>query len=148
MGMPNQQRVGLTEIVINRLVQIADPDESDQILSNSLRDLDDAWYQDEKKLFDDSRDLDDFLDVNAQNFIAMLEKIKDEGGLFFTQKITEEVLEYVRNEPLIARGIREGECLIRSKNSTYDSGIPGGNRPPDEALLLLPLSLGKRVPQG
>jgi len=115
MGTPNQQRVVLTETVMNRLVQIADSDECDQILSDSLRDLEDAWYQDEKKLFEDSRNLDDFLDRNAQNFIAFLEKIRDEDGLFFTQKITDEVLEYVRSKPLIARGVREGSVLYEVK---------------------------------
>jgi hypothetical protein len=115
MGMPNQERVGLTEIIMNRLIEVADPDECDKILSDSLRDLEDAWYQDEKKLFDDSRDIDDFLDKNAQNFIALLEKIRDEGSLFFTQKITDEVLEYVRNEPLIARGVKEGNVFYEVK---------------------------------
>jgi hypothetical protein len=115
LGTPNQEKVEIAQKVMTRLVEIADPQECDQILSNSLRDLEDAWFQDDKKLYDECRDIDEFLDKNAQNFIAMLGKIRDEDDLFFTQEITDEVLEYVRNEPLIARGVREGNTLYEVK---------------------------------
>ena len=115
MGTPNELKVELNKRVMSRLVEVADPSECDQILSNSLRDLDDRWFQDEKKLYEQCGSLDEFLDINAQNFIAMLEKINKEDGLFFTQKITDEVLDYVRQEPLIARGIREGDVLYEVK---------------------------------
>jgi hypothetical protein len=115
MGTPNELKVELNKRVMSRLVEVADSSECDQILSDSLRDLDDRWFQDEKKLYEQCGSLDEFLDKNAQNFIAMLEKINKEDGLFFTQKITAEVLDYVRQEPLIARGIREGDVLYEVK---------------------------------
>ncbi len=115
LGFPNQNKVGIAQKVIPRLIEIADSQECDQILSDSLRDLKDAWFTDEKKLFDECQTLENFLDKNAQNFIALLEKIRDEGGLFFTQEITDEVLEFVRNEPLIARGVRDGDILYEVK---------------------------------
>jgi len=114
-GSPNQDKVAITQTIMDRLVKKADPQECDRILSDSLRDLDDEWYADEKKLYAECQDIDEFLDKNAQHFIAMLEKIHDEGGLFFTQKITEEVIEYVRNEPLIVRGVRDGNTLYEVK---------------------------------
>ena len=115
MGIPNETKIDATRKVINRLVEVADPAECEQILADSLRDLEDSWFQDEKKLYEECGCLDDFLDKNAQNFIAMLEKIRDEEGLFFTQKITDDVVEYVRGEPLIARGVREGDILYEVK---------------------------------
>jgi hypothetical protein len=115
LGLPNHEKVVVTQKVLPRLVQIADSRECDQILSDSLRDLDDAWFQDDKKLFDECQSLDEYLDKNAQNFIAMLEKLRDEDGLFFTQEITDEVVEYVRSEPLIARGVRDGDILYEVK---------------------------------
>ena len=115
LGLPNLEKVKITQIVMTRLVEMADPQECHQILSDSLRDLDEAWYDDEKKLYEESASLDDFLDKNAQNFIAHLEKLRDEGRPFFTQYITDDVVEYVRNEPLIARGVREGNILYEVK---------------------------------
>jgi hypothetical protein len=115
LGTPNREKVAITQKVMTRLVDVADLQECDQILSDSLRDLEDTWFQDEVKLFEECRSLDEFLDRNAQNFIAILEKIRDEGGLFFTQEISDAVIEYVRNEPLIARGVREGNTLYEVK---------------------------------
>jgi hypothetical protein len=66
-------------------------------------------------LFDECQDIDEFLDKSALNFIEMLEKVFQEGGLFFTQPIIEEVLAYVRSEPLIARGVQDGNILYEVK---------------------------------
>jgi hypothetical protein len=115
LGLPNDEKVQVTQAVMARLESLADPQECDEILSNSLRHLEDAWFQDEKQLYLDCQNLDEFLDKNAQNFMAQLERLKDEGQLFFTQEITDTVLEYVRSQPLIARGVREGDILYEVK---------------------------------
>ncbi len=115
LGLPNPEKVRITQTVMPRLVDGATPLECEQILSDSLRDLDEAWYEDAKQLYAESASLDEFLDKNAQNFIAQLEKLRDEGKPFFTQFITDDVVEYVRNEPLIARGAREGDILYEVK---------------------------------
>lgn len=115
LGLPSPEKVRINEKVMIRLVEIASPQECEQILCDSLRDLDEAWYADDKKLYEDCDTLDEFLDKNAQNFVAMLEKLRDEGKPFFTQFITDEVIAYVRSEPLIARGVREGNILYEVK---------------------------------
>jgi hypothetical protein len=115
LGLPNRDKVILTQKVMPRLLQVADSRECDRILSDSLRDLEDAWYVDDKNLWDECQTLDEFLDKSAQNFIVLLEKIRDERGLFFTQVITDEVVDYVRNEPFIARGVRDGDILYEVK---------------------------------
>lgn len=115
LGTPNEEKILVTQRLMPRLIEVADPTECDQILRDSLRDLEDTWFQDEKNLYIECASIDDFLDKSAQNFIAMLEKIRDEDGIFFNQKITDEVVEYVRGEPLIARGVREGNLLYEVK---------------------------------
>lgn len=115
LGLPNDEKVKVTQVVMERLESLAVPQECDEILSDSLRHLEDAWFRDEKQLYLDCQNLDEFLDKNAQNFIAQLERLKDEGQLFFTQEITDKVIEYVRNQPMIARGVREGEILYEVK---------------------------------
>ncbi len=115
MGTPNLEKVKTAQRVIPRLVEFAEPLECNQILANSLRDLEDSWFLEEKNLYQECEDLDEFLDRNAQDFIESLEKIRAENGLFFTQRITTEVMDYVRGEPLIARGIREGDILYEVK---------------------------------
>ena len=115
LGLPNDEKVRVTQVVMKRLESVADSQECQDILSDSLRHLEDEWFQDEKQLCLDCQNLDEFLDRNEQNFIAMLERLRNEGELFFTQEITDEVLEYVRSQPLISRGIREGDVLYEVK---------------------------------
>jgi hypothetical protein len=115
LGLPNAEKVKITQTVMPRLVEEASPEECEKILSDSLRDLQDSSHADDKKLYEECATLDEFLDKSAQNFIALLEKLRDEGQPFFTQFITDEVVEYVREEPLIARGIREGNILYEAK---------------------------------
>ena len=115
MGTPNQEKVVLNQQVMTRLEDVASPEECDQIFADSLRDLEDVWFQDDVKLFEECKDIDEFLDKSAQNFIDQLEKLRDDGELFFTQEITDKVVEYVRSEPLVARGIREGNILYEVK---------------------------------
>jgi hypothetical protein len=115
LGLPNPEKVEITRKVMPRLVELADPQECEQILSDSLRDLEDSWHTDDKNLYEECASLDEFLDKSAQSFIALLEKLRDEGKPFFTQFITDEVVEHVRDEPLIARGVREGDILYEVK---------------------------------
>lgn len=115
IGTPNQEKVMVAQQVLPRLVEIADASECQDILADCLRDLEESWFQDDVKLFQECQNLDEFLDKNAQNFIASLEVIRDEDGIFFNQKITDDVVEFVRSEPLIARGVREGDILYEVK---------------------------------
>jgi hypothetical protein len=115
LGTPNREKVAFNRQVMARLVDSANPQEHIQILANSLRDLEDVWFQEDVKLFQECQDIDEFLDRSEEKFIAMLEKLRDENGLFFTQKITTEVVDYVRSQPLIARGRRVGDILYEVK---------------------------------
>jgi hypothetical protein len=115
LGLPNEQKVGITQELIPRLEVIASPEECEQILADSLRDLPDAYYEKDKALFAECGSVDAYLDRNERDFIAQLEKLRDEGKPFFTQFITDEVIEFVRNEPLIARGVREDNIFYEAK---------------------------------
>ncbi len=115
LGLPNDEKVKVTQVVMERLESLADSQECQDILSNSLRHLSDERHQDEKKLYLDCQNLDEFLDKSAQNFIAQLERLRDEEELFFTQEITDEVIEHVRSQPMIARGVREGNVVYEVK---------------------------------
>jgi hypothetical protein len=121
LGLPNAEKVKITQVVMDRLVSQTSSPERQRIFSDSLRHLEDAWYQDDKQLYDTCRTadkahpIDEFLDQSAQKFIAMLERFKDENQLFFTQPITDEVIAYVRSQPLIARGVLEGQTLYEVK---------------------------------
>jgi hypothetical protein len=53
--------------------------------------------------------------MKRDEFLNQLEHIKDEGGLFFSQEITDEVIEFVRSDPEISQGVRQGNTLYVTK---------------------------------
>ena len=105
----------VTQIVMERLENLIDPTVTIKLLKQSLRDLPDEWYQEGKKKYHESDNLDDYLQRKGRDFIAQLEKIRDENGLFFTQPITDEVIEFVRSNPEILQGVREGNIIYETK---------------------------------
>ncbi len=115
LGLSNAEKVKITQRVMPRLIALTSPHERQRIFSDSLRHLEDAWYQDDKQLYQACQTIDEFLDKSEQKFITMLERLRDEGKLFFTQPITDEVIDYVRSQPLISRGVLEGQTLYEIK---------------------------------
>ncbi len=115
LGTPLSQLPRVTQMVMERLENMIDPAITIRLLKQSLRDLPDEWYQEGKKKYLESKNIDDYLERKGADSIAQLEKIRDEGGLFFTQPITDEVIEFVRNDPEILQGVRKGNIVYETK---------------------------------
>lgn len=115
LGTPNQEKVRLTRAVMERLENLVDDETCQAIFSDSFRDLGDEGYLKDKKLYEEIGDIDRYLEVQRRQFIAMLERIKNEGWLFFTQEITDEVIDFVRDNPEISEGVRQGDILYVTK---------------------------------
>jgi hypothetical protein len=115
LGTPSSEKPRITQAVMERLERLVDAETCQEILSGSLRHLEDAWYLDERAKYAECRDIDEYLERKGQEFIAQLEQIRDEGGLFFTQPITDEVIDFVRSHPEVAQGVRDGTVLYEVK---------------------------------
>jgi hypothetical protein len=115
LGTPSTQKYQATAAVMGRLESEVDAQTCLQVLSGSLRDLEDGWFTAQREAYLESGSLDAYLDRKGREFIAELERIRDESGLFFTQPITDEVIEFVRSHPEIAQGVREGNILYEAK---------------------------------
>ncbi len=114
-GTPNTQKSRLMQVVLERLERLADAGTCKQILAGSLRDLPDEAYLEDKRKYFECGSFDEFLELKRQEFIAQLEQIKNEGGLFFNQEITDEVIAFVRDNPEISQGVRQGNILYVTK---------------------------------
>jgi hypothetical protein len=98
-----------------RLESRVDAETCREILADSLRDLKDEWYLAERAKFQECGSIDEYLARKGQDFVAQLEQIRDEGGLYFTQPVSDEVIDYVRAHPEILHGVREGDVLYEAK---------------------------------
>jgi hypothetical protein len=100
---------------MQRIERLVDGETYRRIFSDSFRDLPDEYYLDDRKRYREIGDFDKFLEIKRQEFIAQLEQIKNEGSLFFSQEITDEVINFVRSDPEISQGVREGNTLYVTK---------------------------------
>jgi hypothetical protein len=85
------------------------------VLSGGLRTLQDEWYLADREKYHESGNIDAYLQRKGDDFVAQLEKTRDEGGLFFTQEISDEVIDFVQAHPEIRQGVREGLILYEAK---------------------------------
>jgi hypothetical protein len=115
LGIPSSEKPRVTFAVMERLEQKLDRQTCEKLLSGCLRRLADESYLDFRKKYLESKNLDEFLARRGRDYVALLEQIKKEGKLYFTQEITDEVIEFVRSNPAIAQGIREGSILYEIK---------------------------------
>ena len=114
LGTPNTEKARRTQPVIERLEK-ADPEACKTILSSGLRDLEDAWFEDAKKTFAEAGSVDAFLAKRREDFLAELEKHKREGTWWYVQVITDEVIDFVRRNPEVSTGARDGNIVYEAK---------------------------------
>ncbi|MFN2160109.1 MAG: hypothetical protein ACK2U3_13860 [Anaerolineales bacterium] len=115
LGTRPEEKPALTGIVMQRLELVANKEQCREILSDCLRDLPDEDYMEERRKYLDCASLEEYLELRKMEFTAELEKIRDQGGLFYTQKVTDEVIEFVRSSPEIGGGVRKGDIVYQTK---------------------------------
>jgi hypothetical protein len=115
LGTPSSEKPRITQAVMERLEQLIDPETCRQVLSNGLRHLEDAWYVEERTKYAESGSVDAYLERKGQDLLAQLTKIRDEGGLYFTQPVTDEVIAFVEGHPEIRQGVCQGNVIYEAK---------------------------------
>ncbi len=103
--------------VIDRLVSKVGYAAVEQLLSACLRDLPDEYFIGEREKYHKAKDIDTYLRDKHKSFVEELQKCMQEGKLFYSQEITDEVLKYVEAHP-------EFECGERKGNIIYITKIP------------------------
>ena len=115
LGTPNVRKPPLTETVMRRLEEGVDQETCVGLLKDSLRRLEDDWYLDAKRKYEEAGSIDAYLERKRADFVAELQKHRDEGTLFFSQPIDDDVISYVKEHPEIEGGVREGNVIIEAK---------------------------------
>lgn len=115
LGTPTAERPRITQAVMERLECLVDAETCREILSGGLRYLEDAWYVGERTKYEEAGSVDAYLERKGKDLIDELAKIRDEGGLYFTQPVTDEVIDFVKSHPEIHHGVRVGNVLYEAK---------------------------------
>ncbi|MBN2005313.1 MAG: hypothetical protein JXA21_18285 [Anaerolineae bacterium] len=116
MGLPTPAKPATMHPVIERLEARVGAEACKTLLGDSLRDLPDEYFQQERQRYlGVSGDIDEYLRLRKQTFVEQLETCQREGRLFFAQEVTDEMIAFVKNDPEIGGGRREGNRIYETK---------------------------------
>lgn len=115
LGTLNVDKPAITQVVMERMEASVDAETCVKVLGSGLRYLEDDWYLDAKRMYEEAGGIDEYLERKGNEFIAEMKKHRNEGTLYFTQPITDEVIDYVERHPEIRAGVRVGNRIIEAK---------------------------------
>jgi len=116
LGTPSSEKPKITRAVMERMETKVDAKTCQKVLTEVAHGLPTKFYdsgQREKLLA--AKNIDEYLKEKQDAFIAQLEKHRDERTPFFNQEITDEVVQWIRDNPGIGSEKREGDYLIHTK---------------------------------
>ena len=114
-GAPGAEKAARMQAVVDRMERLLDPETCHRVFVDGLRDLKDEVYLDERRKYQECAGIDTYLVRKKQDLIAELEGILAEGGLYYSQPVTPEMLDFVRRTPEIGGGVRQGSILYVRK---------------------------------
>jgi hypothetical protein len=116
LGVSAQEKARYTFRLINRMEMIFEESTTREILKDSLHILPDAMYEPDKQLFlkKCNRDIDQFLLEKGKRFIKSLESQHNREDFYYWQEIDEEVIAFVRSNPQIGQGVRQGNIIFET----------------------------------
>jgi hypothetical protein len=114
-GTPTPEKPAYLQPVIERLEAKIGKEACADFLSASLRTLPTRYFLGERRKYYQTGNIDEYLRQRKDDFVARLETCLREGRPFFAQEITEEVIAFVRNDPEMGGGRREGNIIYETK---------------------------------
>lgn len=114
-GTPSPDKPAYLQPVIERIRARLGDQECSAFLSVCLRDLPYDHYALERAKLEKAGGVDAYLRQRKDAFLARLEACHREGRLFFAQRITPEVLDFVGRDPEMGGGRRVGSIVYETK---------------------------------
>lgn len=115
LGLSNQEKAHLMRTSMQRLENYQNHQNYAKLFTTSFRDLADEYYLEDKEKYQQLDHIDQYLEHKRECFIKELESCRETGRLFFSQPIDQSVIDFVRADPEIETGIRQGNMLYVSK---------------------------------
>ncbi len=115
MGRPSPEKPYDLFPILDRLIGIVGYEQVEQLLSACLRDLPDEYFQKDRAMYLRTSSIDECLAQKHQHLVDELRKCQQEGRLFFSQEITDDVVQYVQERPETESGVRIGNILYITK---------------------------------
>ena len=115
LGSHPHKKPEITKELMESFLANVDRKKCVEFLANGLRDKYTYAYKKPREQFLKTKNIDDFLKLKHQDYVKTFEKNYNEGTLFYTQEVDQQVIDYVKNDQSIETGIREGNKVIIKK---------------------------------
>lgn len=115
IGAGSVDRSAFMRQLIERLTGRVDAATATAVLTSGLHYVPKEAFSDERERYLASSDIDAFIEDEHRRYIEFLAGLKDEGALYYTQPITDDVLAWVRDTPSCGPGVREGDEILITK---------------------------------
>ncbi|TFF86988.1 hypothetical protein EU519_00020 [Candidatus Thorarchaeota archaeon] len=115
LGTSSVEKRKIAEVVIERIERLLDQETCERILSGVAHGIPREYYEKERQKYLDAGSLQEYIKEKRVDAIENLEKHREEGTLFYTQEITDEVLEFVRSRPDVLTGELRGNVINHTK---------------------------------
>jgi hypothetical protein len=114
-GTPSPDKPGFLHPIVHRLRERVGEQACNEFLSACMRDLPQKDFLPEREAFRKAGSIDEYLRLRREGFLAQLEECLRQGRPFFAQQITQEVIDFVRSQPEMGGGRREGNVIYETK---------------------------------
>jgi hypothetical protein len=111
---PEQNNAYMRELVERLFVWVDDATAS-TALTSGLHYIPRESFSEERQRFLAAADIDSFVEDEHRRYVEFLAGLRDEGELYYTQPITDDVLAYVRDTPTCGPGVRDGDVIRATK---------------------------------
>lgn len=118
LGTPAEAKPVFTRELMDRLAAQVDPETCRQALTSGLHFVPREAFAEERERYLAAPDIDAFIADEHERYVAYLSGLRDAGELYFSQPVTDAVVEYVRGTPTCGPGLRDG-AIVRVTKIPY-----------------------------
>ena len=114
-GSPINAYPPVVQGIVDRMQQTLPAETCKQVLTGNMHQIPDTSFAEMKERFQKNPDIDAFLEDRHARLVNELEDHMNRGRVWYEQVITPKVLEYVRDNPEIQSGVRDGDVIHVAK---------------------------------
>jgi hypothetical protein len=114
-GSPPERMPAMTREMVKALQRELSERDVKDALTGNMHGIPAESFQSELELFQKAETIDDYLSDYHQRMVETLQKHANDGTVWFEQRITQAVVDYVKREPEVLGGVRDGDTIWITK---------------------------------
>jgi hypothetical protein len=115
LGSPPDDYPKLTKVIVDKLEAELPTATCREVLTGNYHEIPPEAFKEKKERFNKAKSIDEFLKGEHTRFVAELTDFMKRGRIWYEQKITLEVVEFVNRNQEIQNGVRRGNKIYVSK---------------------------------